>query len=162
MIEGIRVLEISHAVAGDKSWSSFCSSLGSSDLLKMRTYATNADRVKHKKPLERTVSNRLRRMTTDDVVTRLMDSEVPFSRMNTVKSLLGDPHFLGTGALKSYSYLGKGFRTVVSPTIIDGLRPYNRKSPPKLGSDTESVPRELLQMKASELDELRKRNVISS
>jgi crotonobetainyl-CoA:carnitine CoA-transferase CaiB-like acyl-CoA transferase len=148
------------AVAGDKTWSSLCQSLGFDDLLKKDVYATNDGRVKLKKILETTVSKRVRKLTTDKVVKNLINSQVPFARLNTVKSLLKDPHFLGTGTLKEYAYSGKRFRTVVNPTRIDGSRHFARNSPPRLGSDTALVLKTLLHKKDSELDELKKESVI--
>ncbi len=148
------------AVASDKTWSSFCQSLGFADLLRMDAYATNKGRVKRKKILEATISKRIRKLTTGQVVKKLMKSEVPFARLNTVKSLLRDPHFLGTSTLKEYTYSGRRFRTVVNPTKIDGSRQFARNSPPKLGSDTAFVLKALLNKKDSELDNYKKKGVI--
>lgn len=149
------------AVAGDKTWSSFCESLGYHDLLKMGEYSTNAKRVLHKKSLERTISNRLSKLSSESIMNRLTGSEVPCSKLNTVKSLLRDPHFLAAGALNDYVYSGKRFRTVVNPTKINGLRSFNRNSPRELGSDTKSVLTELLGMTSAELSVLKKTSVIS-
>lgn len=148
------------AVVGDKTWESFCKSLEFLDLLKMKVYSDDAGRVRHKKSLERIISNRLRKLTTARVVNQLAGSRVPFSRFNTVKSLLDDPHFLSDGILRNYAYSGLRFRTVVNPNLIDGLRYFNRHSPHKLGSDTRSILKTLLRMKDGEIEVLRKDCVI--
>ncbi len=149
------------AVAGDKTWSSFCESLGYQDLLMMKKYSTSAKRVLHKKLLESIISKRLRKLTSDTIMKRLKDSEVPCSKLNTVKSLLKDPHFLASGALIDYAYSGKRFRTVVNPAKVNGSRSYSRNSPRELGSDTKSVLTKLLGLSNPELSALKKTGVIT-
>ena len=68
-----------------------------------------------------------------------MNSGVPIARLNTVKSLLKDPHFMSTGTLKEYAYSGRRFRTTVNPTIVDGTRQFTRSHRRNLVHDTDSV-----------------------
>lgn len=149
------------AIAGEKTWKSFCEAMGFADLLMIRRYATNSDRVLYKKSLENEVAKRLRKLTACDVVRKLRTSGVPCSKMNTVKSLLKDPHFLGAGTLKPYSYSGKKFRTVVNPAKIDGQRIFNRNSPQQLGSSTKTVLTNLLDLDDKDISELKRTGVIS-
>ena len=149
------------AVANDKAWTSFCESLGFHELLKVKEYATNRGRVAHKKSLERTISKRFRRVNSGSIMKRLKDSEVPCSKLNTVKSLLEDPHFLGSGNLWKYTYSQRNFRTVVNPARVDGARRFSKNSPPELGANTRSVLEELLGLKDSALDKLKRASVIS-
>ncbi|MHB2035141.1 MAG: CaiB/BaiF CoA transferase family protein [Nitrososphaerales archaeon] len=150
------------AVAADKAWVSFCQSLGFLDLLTTDAYRTNAKRVKRKKELEKIISRRLRLFSAAEVVRKLMNSGVPISRLNTVKSLLKDPHFKATGTLKGYTYLGSRFRTTVNPAIADGARQFTRDSPPELGSDTRAVLMASLGMTTGRIETLKKSGVIST
>lgn len=148
------------AIANDDAWSSFCKTLGFSDLLAREEYATNDGRVKHKKNLERIVSNRLRNFRTKKLVNVLKDREVPIAKLNTVKTLLDDPHFLSTGVLREYKYSGKKFRTTVNPSVIDGRRLYSSRSPPTLGSDTDSILENYLHLSEIEIGRLKRKAVI--
>ncbi len=150
------------AIANDAAWNSFCKTLGFRDLLRDRRYSTAPGRVKRKEELEREISSRLLIFKSDQLVEILKDSRVPVAKLNTVKTLLKDPHFLGSGLLKRYSFAGKAFRTVVNPAIVNGTRQYSISSPPKLGSDTESVLKSLLHVRKDELANLKERKVISS
>ena len=150
------------AIANDDAWSSFCKTLGFSDLLARKDYSTNEGRVKNKKNLERIVSSRLRNFRTNKLLSMLKDRGVPIAKLNTVKTLLNDPHFLSTGVLKEYNYSGKKFRTTVNPSVIDGRRSYSSLSPPTLGSDTESVLENYLHLSEREIDRLKRKGVIPS
>jgi crotonobetainyl-CoA:carnitine CoA-transferase CaiB-like acyl-CoA transferase len=149
------------AIASDAHWQSFCSSLGFSDLLKKKSFEKTVNRVRLKGQLEKIVASRLRKLPTEQVESRLRRSGVPFGRFNTVRSLLQDPHLLGREILKGYSYLGKDFRTIVNPALVDEERPYAKGDPPELGEDTDNVLRSVLGKTKTELKSLRSKHVIA-
>lgn len=150
------------AIANNDAWFSFCKALGFHDLLARKEYATNDSRVKNKKKLETIVSKRLRGVRSNKLVRRLTDRGVPIAKLNTVKTLLKDPHFLSTGVLREYKYSGKSFRTTVNPSVVNGRRLYSSRSPPKLGSDTRSVLESYLHLSGREIDGLKRKGVIPS
>jgi crotonobetainyl-CoA:carnitine CoA-transferase CaiB-like acyl-CoA transferase len=148
------------AIASDDAWRSFCGALGFDDLLADARYATNASRVGNKVRLERIIARRLGRFDCEEIVKALKDRGVPVAKMNTTKSLIEDPHFMASGILKEYKYLGKRYRTVVNPPIIDGRRRYTTRSPPELGADTDDVLKSLLGIDRDKMNLLRKDKVI--
>ncbi|MGI0090391.1 MAG: CaiB/BaiF CoA transferase family protein [Nitrososphaerales archaeon] len=150
------------AVASDETWASFCKSLGFYDLQHKKIFANSSQRVKRKKSLERIISERLSKLSTGQIMGKLRDSGVPVAKLNTAKSLLRDPHFLGSGLLRRYRYSGKSFRTVVNPSIVDGSRQFTEKPPPTLGSDSESILRSLLSKNGREIRLLKEQGVIRS
>jgi len=149
------------AISNDTQWEAFCSRLGFSELLDVKTYRKAADRVKRKKSLERLVALRLSKLRCKEIESKLQDSGVPFGKFNTVASLLKDPHFLGRNLLKQYEYGCKKYRTIVNPAIIDGHRLYVTGNPPKVGEDTEEVLRSFLGLEKRDLLLLRSKGVIT-
>lgn len=149
------------ATSGDKTWISLCKSLGFEDLLSNKKFASNSDRVSRKKELEGIISSRLKRMRTEQLITKLKGSGVPFGKLNTAKSLLNDRDLQGTGVIRKYSYSKKMFRTTVNPPIIDGTRQFTNEPPPTLGQDTSSVLRSILHLNSQQIDDLRKSQVIA-
>jgi len=149
------------AIANNGHWRAFCSALGFNDLLNDERYRRGTDRVRLKKSLEKAVALRLAKMETSDVVNKLRESGVPFGKFNTVRTLLQDQHFLGRDILKQYHFSGKSYRTIVNPTLVDGLRPFVRNNPPKIGQDTRVVLRSVLGLESDELDRLHTNGIIS-
>jgi crotonobetainyl-CoA:carnitine CoA-transferase CaiB-like acyl-CoA transferase len=148
------------AVANDGAWESFCKALGFEDLLASRKYKTSTDRVKNKTELEKIVARRMSRISFNQIEKSLQNRGVPFAKLNTARSLVLDPHFLGRDILKKYEYARKKFRTVVNPSVVDGWRPYAARSPPSLGEDTDSVLKSVLHLSEREIRELRSEHVI--
>jgi crotonobetainyl-CoA:carnitine CoA-transferase CaiB-like acyl-CoA transferase len=148
------------AVASDAAWESFCRALGFSDLLASGKYKTSEDRVRNKPQLEETISKRLSRMSFKRLERSLAYKGFPFARLNTAGSLLRDPHFIGRKILKSYSYGGRRYKTIVNPSLVDDRRPFAIGSPPSLGENTVNVLRSVLHMSKKEIRELRSERVI--
>jgi crotonobetainyl-CoA:carnitine CoA-transferase CaiB-like acyl-CoA transferase len=148
------------AITNDDAWIAFCKALKFGDLLADKRYSSASGRVRNKKELEEGVSKRLVKFQSAQLVKMLENKRVPIAKLNTAKTLLRDQHFLGSGLLGQFSYEGKRFRTVVNPTTVNGSRQYADKSPPKLGSDTESVLKSLLNVGSGELEKLKKLGVI--
>ena len=149
------------AIANDAAWKAFCKAFSFDELLENKLYQTNSDRVKRKEELETLLSKRLENFQADEISRKLKDTGVPYGKLNTAKSLLEDAHFLSRDILKSYSYGGRNFRTIVNPSVISGRRLFAAKSPPDLGADTSKILRSLLKMKPKEVSRLRKMRVIS-
>ncbi len=149
------------AIASDAHWQAFCSKLGFSDLLENKNYQGAQDRVRLKKSLERTIAQRIAKLSDREIGSRLRDSSVPFGVFNTVASLLKDPHFLSRHLLKDYQYSGKKFRTIVNPAVVDGERPFAKNDPPQIGDDTEKVLREILDLEKADIRSLRLKGVIA-
>ncbi|MDG6997381.1 MAG: CoA transferase [Nitrososphaerota archaeon] len=148
------------AIANDKAWQELCKALDFTDLLAAKKYSTSTERVKNKEELERKVGSKLANISYRKIARVLQDTGVPFAKMNTAKSLLKDPHFLGRGILKQYRYDSARFRTIVNPSIVGSKRPYAAESPPSVGEHTEQVLRSLLHLEKKQIDELKAAQVI--
>ncbi|MDG7000495.1 MAG: CoA transferase [Nitrososphaerota archaeon] len=149
------------AIANDKAWQEFCKALGFEDLLATKEYSTSKGRVANKIELESKVARKLTKIPSSRLARLLHDTGVPFAKLNTAKSLLRDPHFIQRGILKKYTYKAKDFRTIVSPAIIEGRRPFASRSPPTVGQDTEKVLRSLLHLKKQQIVKLRSAKIVA-
>jgi len=149
------------AIANDSSWESFCRALGFQELFSEKKYRSAKDRVSNKKGLEESVARGISGLKTAEIEAALNGTGVPFGKFNTVTSLLKDPHFLGRGLLKEYRYGKKKYRTIVSPAIVDGSRLFAKSSPVEVGANTKSVLRDVLGIKAHDLDKLKLEGVIA-
>ncbi len=148
------------AVAGDKDWISFCDSLGFEDLAARSDYSFSAGRVENKKRLEEELSKRLRIIDTESVEKALLTARVPFSRLNTAKTLQYDPQFKARKLLGNYSFGGKSFKTIVNPSLLNGKRHYAKKNPPSLGQHTSEVLRDVLKIEAKEIQRLAEARIV--
>jgi CoA:oxalate CoA-transferase len=149
------------AIANDRSWESFCKALNFRELLSDKKFQDAKDRVRNKKLVEEKVAQSLSKLKNNLIEAALKDTGVPFGKFNTVSSLLKDPHFLGRGILNEYEYGKKKYRTIVSPSIVDGSRPFAKDSPEAVGASTERVLKDVLGIKARGLDLLRREGVIA-
>jgi crotonobetainyl-CoA:carnitine CoA-transferase CaiB-like acyl-CoA transferase len=149
------------AIANDKSWESFCRALSFGDLFGDKRFILGKDRVRNKHQLEKSVAKRVSKFTTKEIASLLKDTGVPFGKFNSISSLLKDPHFLGRDILKEYTYEKKKYRTIVNPSLINGKRPFAKKSPAEIGKDTESVLKDLLRIKQGELNKLKRDGIIA-
>lgn len=127
------------AIADDKSWDSFCTSLDFLDLKSDKRYDSNSLRAANKAKLEKEIGRRLSYFNTKLLSTKLKDSGVAFAKFNTAGSLLKDEHFKARNLLRKYNYGRSTFRTVVNPVMINGRRIYSKKSPPLLGIHSNKI-----------------------
>ena len=150
------------AVVSDEAWLSLCKSLDFDDLLQKQEYSNNKNRVERKQELEEEIGARIGLLDSNFIKARLLNSSVPFSILNSVRSLLEDQHFKSRKLLGHYSFSGKRFRTVVNPAVIRGKRMRTRMNPPELGEHTTEVLRKVLKLSKREIDDLEERGVIST
>ena len=150
------------AVAGERDWISFTKSLGFEDLASRSEYSSPFLRVENKQRLEEELSNRLRNLKTESVERAMLVARVPFSRLNSAKTLKSDPQFQARKLLREYSFEGKRFETVVNPCILNGKRRYAKENPPSLGEHTSEILREVLGLRNEEIQSLAESKIVKS
>jgi len=121
-----------------------CRALEMEELADDPRFLTNPLRVEHRDALVSLLSERTRRLTTDELVRRGRRHEVPLSAIHTIADMVHDeqvtasemvPH-APTPELPDY-------RDVSLPIRMAGERPRARRSPPGAGADTREVLAEL-------------------
>ena len=100
-------------------------------------------------------------LTRDEVMRRCVDNEVPVGKLNSIADIFEDEHFRARGNLESIEEDGVGQVTVpgVVPTLSETPGRITNLGPP-LGNATYEVMRELLNLPAAEIAELRKHKIV--
>ncbi|KAG7261270.1 hypothetical protein CRUP_011795 [Coryphaenoides rupestris] len=82
------------AAGNDKQFVKVCQVLGLTDLTEDSNYKTNTLRVKHRKPLIHTLSQRLLEMDTADWLRLFEGSGVPVGPINSIQEVFSSPQAL--------------------------------------------------------------------
>lgn len=100
-------------------------------------------------------------LTRDEVMRRCLDKEVPIGPLNSIADIFNDEHFQARGNLACVEAEGVGGVVVpnVIPTLSETPGRITNLGPP-LGNATYEVLRELLNISAEEIKNLRSRKII--
>ena len=103
-------------------------------------FATNPLRLQSQQPLLTAIGDRLRRLTTDDVIARLEAARVPVGPILDLAQVLHDPGVRRRGMVLAVHRDGHGGSEVVNgPWKVDGRTSTVRRQPPRLGEHTDEV-----------------------
>ena len=149
------------AVGNDALWAKFCDALELKDLKEHPSFATNPDRVSHRKELIEGLEETTATMTVDEIREALDEVGVPngpvwdlddvfSSEQAKARDMVVEVEHPKAGTLKMTGIPVKFSRT---PGAI-------RKPPPLLGEQTDEVLKELLDMKEDELKTLHEEEVL--
>jgi crotonobetainyl-CoA:carnitine CoA-transferase CaiB-like acyl-CoA transferase len=84
---------------GDAIFARVCRAIGQPDLAFDPRFVTNADRVANLSELDRCIEMWFRSLPYPEIVKRLGDCEVPFSKIYSIADVEADPHFQARGAI---------------------------------------------------------------
>ena len=100
-------------------------------------------------------------LSRDEVMARCIDKEVPVGKLNSIADIFEDEHFQARGNLASIEAEGVGEVVVpgVVPTLSETPGRIANLGPP-LGNATYEVMRELLELSAAEIAELRRHKIV--
>jgi crotonobetainyl-CoA:carnitine CoA-transferase CaiB-like acyl-CoA transferase len=115
----------------DRQYRRLCAAIGRDDLASDPRFATNADRIAHRRELTEALTATLRGGTADDWQGRLEAAGVPCARVNSLDAVFTDPHVRAVGLVQD--------RLVRSPLLVDGGHLPIRRPPPRLGEHTDEV-----------------------
>jgi crotonobetainyl-CoA:carnitine CoA-transferase CaiB-like acyl-CoA transferase len=135
------------ATVEDSSFVAMCEALSLDELLADPRFASTEGRVQHVDALTQAITRVISKMTTDDVVQRLLDVTVACGPVLGIGELIEDAHIRSRGALLSISPWGDGALPVPAlPFKMDGCRWAAEERGPELGSCTlERLEKELLE-----------------
>jgi crotonobetainyl-CoA:carnitine CoA-transferase CaiB-like acyl-CoA transferase len=131
--------------AGNNSiWGELCRALGAEELLEDPRFEDNPSRVENREALYENLAARFGADTTEAWVEKLREAGVPCSPIRAIDQVVADPQTEAVGILRPVAHSTiPGYTDVGMPVIWNGIRPETRRTPPKLGSDTREILREI-------------------
>jgi crotonobetainyl-CoA:carnitine CoA-transferase CaiB-like acyl-CoA transferase len=128
------------ACASEHIWPRFCEAIGRPDLETDERFATNADRVEHREELDPILEAELAASTTEEVVSRCREHDVPVSPVNDMAAVFSHPQIRARGMRQSVDHPTAGeIEMPGSPMHFSRTPATIRHHPPLLGEHTVDV-----------------------
>ncbi|MER3420886.1 MAG: formyl-CoA transferase [Chloroflexota bacterium] len=144
------------AVANPRQFRRFCELAGRPELAYDPRFATNADRLAHRKELVQEIQRLIEQRPADEWLRLLNENGIPAGPINTVPQALADPQVQALGVVRTLPHPTAGEIQVIGPPFrFSETQAEVRSAPPLLGQHTEQVLRELLGMDDAAIAALR-------
>ena len=143
-----------------KFWQNFCQAIEREDLLEQFPGGASVDHAIGNKELRSELQRIFKSRTRSAWVQLFVDHNIAGGPVNTPEELLTDPHFSTRDNVYSIDYPGlDGLRLMGTPIKLEGER-FIATRAPRIGEHTEEVLRELINLDASRLTDLRRSGVV--
>jgi len=139
----------------------FCTLIGRPEMIRDARFASNAVRMQHRHELNAILGDWVAGRPVKDVVATLMEAGVSAAPVYDARQILEDPHFAARAAIPSVE--DRDFGTVKMPGLVPRFSHTPgeiRSSGPEPGAHNDEIYRELLGLRAEDLERLRAENVI--
>jgi len=134
------------ATGNDNQYVKFCNVIGVPELAQNPDYANNTGRLKHRNVLVPQLAAAAKRMTRDDLLSKLEAQKVPAGPINNLQQVFDDPQVKFRGMkldLPRAEAKGGTIPGVRTPIVIDGWRAASENPSPKLGEHTAEILKEI-------------------
>lgn len=149
------------AGANDRLWQRLALALDLGWMTEDRRFATNPDRVSHRKDLEDVLETTIAKFDREHLLLKLEQAGVPATPVNTVDQVLHDPQMPSRPVIKQMAHPVFGAVDVVGmPLMYSRLKPEVRRHAPRRGEHTDEVLREL-GYAPDDIAELRIRRIVA-
>ncbi len=149
------------AGANDRLWRRLVTALGLAPMADDPRFATNVERVKHRRELEKALEDAIERRDRDALLKLLDEAGVPATPVNTVDQVLDDPQTATRPVIRRMRHPKLGEIPVVGmPLAFSRLAPDVRRHAPLRGEHTDEVLAEH-GYTAAEIAALRARRVVA-
>lgn len=126
-------------VATEWHWREFCKAVGLEHLINDPRFATNKDRLRNRKELEKIIVEKLKEKSRDEWVEILLKAGVPCGAVNTIEEVIEHPQTKYRKTVVDVEYPGLGkIKLFNNPVKFSGFG-IEVKRPPKLGEHTEEI-----------------------
>ena len=129
-------------VGNDAQFVRLCEYLGHTTLAADARFATNAARVEHRSELIPMLSDRLARLTGEEVLRALEERGIPAGPINTVAEVFSDPQVIHRGMcaqLQAPWVAGGTIPAIRTPISFSGARLDVARPSPRLGEHTSEI-----------------------
>ena len=128
----------------DLHWARFCAVIGDPALTADPRFATHAARQADQTGFWNEVGRRVGQRSTAEWIAALTAADVPIGPVNTLESLLSDPHLESIGFWQTGDHPTEGtLRMAGNPIAMSATPPSIRRLPPRLGEHGAEIRREL-------------------
>jgi succinyl-CoA:(S)-malate CoA-transferase subunit A len=149
------------ACTTDKMFERLTEAMEREELSSSGLYGEQRARLAAREEVNRIVDTWVGSLDRDEVMARCIASEVPVGKLNSIADIFEDEHFAARGNLVTVEENGLG------PVVLPGVVPRLSATPgrvtnlgPPLGDATYEVMRELLDLTAAEIADLRRHKII--
>ncbi|MGB5104560.1 MAG: CaiB/BaiF CoA-transferase family protein [Steroidobacteraceae bacterium] len=150
------------AVGNDAQFARFCAVAGAPELARDARYATNRERVAHRRELVPVVAALLRERTSSQWLEALRAAQVPCGPINDLAEVFAGPQVRHRGLRIDQPHPVAGsVPGVRNPVLFSRTQLAYDRPPPMLGADTDGVLGEMLGLDGPALAGLRERGVIA-
>lgn len=124
----------------DKHWRAFLTLVGSDLMDTDPDFATLTSRTVHARKIHSLLEEFLQSRTTDEWLAAFEQADIPATRLNTLDSLVLDPHLQATGFFESHEHPSEGRLRMTRPVARWSETPLAiTRHPPRLGEHTREV-----------------------
>jgi crotonobetainyl-CoA:carnitine CoA-transferase CaiB-like acyl-CoA transferase len=149
------------AVGNDSQFAKCCDVLGHPEWALDECFRTNPQRVTYRKELVARIHRVTVTRSTAEWIAAMEAVGVPCGPINTLDQVFADPHVKARGMRIEMPHPMAGMVPLVANPIRMSASPVQyRRAPPTLGADTEAVLGEWLDMRGTDLAELRTKKII--
>ena len=128
------------AAGNERLWKQLCAAIGADDLEGHPDYATNTDRMAHRRQLIAELTPRLARYTRDALIELLREHKVPCAQVRTIAEALEDPHLREREMVLDIPHRNLGtMRSLGNPIRLSRTPAVIRRPPPALGEHNDEI-----------------------
>jgi len=149
------------AVGNDGQFERFCKAAGVEHLAEDDQYRTNPQRIINRVALIAIMEEIFRQRPSAEWMSLLEAASVPCGPINTIDQVFDDPQIKHRKMARTLQHPQAGKITVTAnPIRMASFDTTATKAPPRLGEDTESVLKDMLELPEERLNQLREAGVI--
>ncbi len=149
------------ACTTDKMFDRLAEAMERPQLASSNAYGEQRKRLAARDTVNQIVNEWAGSLTRDELMERCLRSQVPIGKLNSIADIFEDEHFQARGNLVRIEEPGVGEVVIpgVVPTLSETPGRITNLGPP-LGNATYEIMRELLELSAEEINQLRQRKII--
>lgn len=153
--------QLSLGLGNDAIWKRFWETVGDVDFGAIPAYANNAGRRTHRATIVKHISTILKTRTRDAWLELFAANRIPAGPINRVDEVVADKDLLD----KEFFYTSdSAFGPIPQVGLgihINGEQRVHRKSPPKLGEDTQEILTDWLNLSETEIEKLKQAGIVN-